>query len=116
MCTCRLDQACHADVILHEWDTLMTQYKDILTNIKRARLADAPQPRLVRSNVALHPQPAQPTNQEGTEDPTILLVELFAGIGTATFALKGLGVTTVTMATEVDKQLREFLQEVHNAT
>ena len=48
------------------------------------------------------------------EPPQILMVELFAGIGTATFAAKSLDVPVTTIAIESDRDLRNVLSEKHD--
>ena len=52
VCSCRLDQACHGDIILKHWDDAMAGQKDILMNLKKAKLTDQRQP--------LPPEPARP--------------------------------------------------------
>ena len=125
VCSCRRDQACHADVIMQYWDETMQQQTDILQNLKKMKVLDhrqesppepprpAPPPRPPEPpGTRVRPSaPASSTHPDVA--PQILLVELFAGIGTATFAANRLGVPTLTMAVEKDRDLRNLLAKRH---
>ena len=84
MCACRRDQACHGDILTAEWDAVMPGQADILTNLKRTRQG---------GQEKTDPHPPQPPPKQpairtrGAGQGFIILVELFSGICTATFAL-----------------------------
>ena len=125
VCQCEDKDKCHGDILIRAWDdTVQQQEGEHDAHVREHQQGGRKRQRggehCARDRGHRHAGPQEfrpphprPPAGDARGQSHILLVELFAGIGTATVAIQQLGIPAVVAACEIDPELRAFLHNHH---